>query len=156
MHASLQINIFVSYGLIPSSAIVESRVVLISTFWGISILYVTVVVPIHIPINSVKRHTYLETNTSSVKIYSDLFSNILLLLLLYSFQIKSTPFDSFFPALCNFILIFRILWILFYNDNSSLKPLKVILRVFMFYLKLNQTTLNFLIRIYIWTSQVVI
>ena len=69
VHASFQI-FFTSFGYISRSGIADHTVVLLSVFWGTSILSSVLAVPIYIPINSVQLLLFLHILASIGSLWS--------------------------------------------------------------------------------------
>ena len=70
----LQDSDFISFGYIPSSGIAESYDG--SIFWGTSILFSIVAVPIYIPTNSTQRFPFLQTLANTF--FFDFLINVML------------------------------------------------------------------------------
>ena len=64
VHVSFQISVFIFFGYIPRSGIGDHIIVLCLVFWGTSILFSIVAVPIYIPTNSVAVFHFPHTLSS--------------------------------------------------------------------------------------------
>ena len=66
VHMTYQISVFIFFKYIPRSGILDHKVVLSLVFWGTSVLFSIVAVPIYIPMNSVlgfRFFLHILTNT---------------------------------------------------------------------------------------------
>ena len=70
VHASFQISVFIFFGYIPWSGILDHMVILFLVFWGTSILFSTVAAPIYVPTNSVQGFPFLHIFTNICYMWS--------------------------------------------------------------------------------------